>query len=104
MTTWFVSRHRGAQAWVASEGFPVDRVVEHLENEVVGPGDIVIGTLPVHLAAAVCARGARYLHLALDVPADKRGVDMDAESMRLHGARLEEYRVERVAAWSPHEL
>jgi CRISPR-associated protein Csx16 len=30
-------------------------------------GDREIGSLPVHLAADVCVRGARYLHLSLDL-------------------------------------
>ncbi|MDW8324914.1 MAG: CRISPR-associated protein Csx16, partial [Burkholderiales bacterium] len=56
MTTWFVSRHPGAIKWAARKGIRVDRQVDHLDVDVVQAGDVVIGTLPVHLAAEVCAR------------------------------------------------
>ena len=60
------------------------------------PGDVVAGTLPVNLAAEVCARGARYLNLSLDLPLHARGRELDAEDMHRYGARLEEYTVRRV--------
>ena len=71
----------------------VDRVVDHLDVESIEPGDTVIGSLPVDLAARVCERGGRYLHLALELPAGLRGTDLTAEDMRRLGARIEEYRV-----------
>lgn len=96
-TTWFVSRHPGAVAWAARRGIGVDRRLAHLDVAMVRPGDTVIGTLPVHLAAEVCARGARYLHLSLDVPPEARGRELTADDMERFGARLEEYEVRRVA-------
>src|SRR5207249_10984084 len=45
------------------------RTMTHLDLSDVLPGDVLIGTLPVHLAAEVCSRGARYLHLTLLLPA-----------------------------------
>lgn len=95
MTTFFVTRHPGAAAWAREQGLAVDRAVAHLDPAAVQSGDIVIGTLPVNLAAEVCARGARYLHLSLDLPADWRGRELSAADMRACGARVEEYRVER---------
>lgn len=96
MTTFFVSRHPGATAWAAEQGLAVDRAVAHLDPAEVQAGDTVIGTLPVNLAAAVCARGGRYLHLSLDLPADWRGRELSAADMAACGARIEEYRVQRV--------
>lgn len=96
MTTFFVSRHPGAAAWAQAQGLAVDRLVVHLDPAEVGAGDTVIGTLPVNLAAAVCARGARYLHLSLDLPAERRGRELNAADMAACGARLEEYRVQKV--------
>jgi putative CRISPR-associated protein (TIGR02620 family) len=49
-------------------------------------GDRIIGSLPVTLAAAVCARGGRYLHLSLALPARLRGQALDAAQMRAQGA------------------
>jgi CRISPR-associated protein Csx16 len=60
----------------------------------------VVGSLPVNLVADVCARGARYLHLSLDLPADARGIELTVETMRRYGARVEEYRVERAVGRS----
>lgn len=93
MTTHFVSRHPGALDWAAGEGVVVDRVVAHLDPETVQPGDVVIGTLPVHLAARVCARGGRYLHLSLELPPEQRGRELSAADLRRFGARLEAFRV-----------
>lgn len=58
MTTHFVSRHPSAQEWVRAEGLPVDRVAEHLDLAEVQPGDRVLGSLPVNLAAIPCAWAA----------------------------------------------
>ena len=96
MTVYFVTRHPGAVDWARSEGFPVDKIVSHLDPKLVEPGDLVLGTLPVHLAAAVVERGGRYLHLTLDIPPEARGRELTAEEMRKFGARLEEYKVLRV--------
>lgn len=76
MTIWFVSRHDGAVDWAARRG--IARPVAHL-----------------HLAAEVCARGACYWHLCLDVPADLRGHPLSADQMDALGARLENYHVDR---------
>lgn len=90
-TTWFVSRHPGALEWARRKGIVVDRVVAHLNVEDVKPGDTVIGTLPVNLAAEVCARGARYLNLSLDLPEDARGRELTADELERYGARFEAF-------------
>lgn len=95
MTCWFVSRHAGAVAWARRRG--LDAVAtEHLALDAVQPGDVVIGTLPVGLAAQVQARGAAFWFLELDLPAEARGRELSADEMERCGARLVEYRVERV--------
>lgn len=98
MTTYFVTRHSGALEWAARQGLSVDRIVEHLDPVTIQPGDRVVGTLPVNLAAEVCARGAAYWHLTLDVPPELRGKELTADMMQALGARIEEYRVEKVAS------
>lgn len=97
MTVWFVSRHAGAADWACRRGLDIDRRVEHLDVDDVRPGDIVIGTLPVHLAAEVCARGARFLNFSVDLPPALRGRELSADELEACGARLEEYIVQRVA-------
>jgi CRISPR-associated protein Csx16 len=96
MTTYFVTRHLGAREWARQRGITVDNLVDHLDMAQVKDGDVVIGTLPVNLVAEVCARGGRYLHLSLDLPPEMRGKELSAENMERLGARIEEYRVNRV--------
>lgn len=93
MSTYFVTRDPGARDWAIEEGFQIDVIVPHLDPAIIQPGDLVIGSLPVNLAAEVCARGGRYLHLSLDLPPALRGRELGTEQMRACGARLEEYRV-----------
>ena len=93
MSVYFVSRHPGARQWAEEEGLVVDAVVDHLDPAAVVAGDTIIGSLPIHLAAEICARGCRYLHLCLVVPRELRGCELTAAEMREYGARLEEYTV-----------
>ena len=95
MTVHFVTRHPGALAWARSERIAFDRHARHLDPETVDQGDVVISNLPVHVAASVCARGARYVHLALDLPCEARGVELTVDELFRYDARLEEYRLER---------
>ena len=101
MTTYFVSRHPGARQWLAEEGLSADQYVSHLDPADILPGDLVIGCLGIHQVAELQARGARYQHLAMDLEADARGVELDAAGMRARGARLEEYRVRAVTPVTP---
>jgi CRISPR-associated protein Csx16 len=96
MTTFLVTRHPGAIAWAARRGIAVDRQVAHLDPADIQPGDTVIGTLPVNLAAQVCARGARFFNLSLDVPAEARGRELSADDLERFGARLEAYDVQAI--------
>jgi len=100
MTTWFISRHPAAIEWALHQGISVDQQAAHLDIFMIQVGDVVIGSLPVNLAADVCKRGARYIHLSLDLPADMRGRELTVEDMDACHARLEEYRVTRVEAES----
>lgn len=71
-----------------------DSHVQHLDPAQVRHGDTVIGTLPVHLAAQVCARGATYLHLALAMPAQQRGRELSAQELQALGATLQPFHVQ----------
>ncbi|WP_354671191.1 CRISPR-associated protein Csx16 [Thiohalobacter sp. IOR34] len=93
--TWFVSRHPGAVEWAQRQGIAVDNMVDHLDPEQVEAGDTVIGTLPVHLAARICERGARYWHLTLNLTADMRGRELSADDLDAAGARLEAFNIRK---------
>jgi CRISPR-associated protein Csx16 len=96
MTTWFISRHPGAIAWAAEQGLAVDHHASHLDPELVQGGDTVIGTLPVHLAAAICQRGGRFFHLSLDLPARWRGRELSVSELRHCNARLEGFDIRQL--------
>ncbi len=96
MTTRFVTRHNGAVEWARLQGIEAERI-SHLDPDRIRPGDTVIGTLPVHIAAEVCAQGGCYLHLSMIIPEDARGRELTADEMNRFGATLEEYHVRRQA-------
>ncbi len=96
MANLFVTRHPGAREWAEQQGIAVERFIKHLEPNAVKAGDVVIGSLPMNLVAQVCAKGARYLHLSLDLPIEARGRELTAEEMCCYGAHVEEYWAERI--------
>jgi CRISPR-associated protein Csx16 len=96
MTTYFVSRHPGALEWMRKNRIVFDAHVEHLELSKVRAGDTVIGSLPVNIAAEVCARGAKYRHLSLHVHAADRGRELSAEELEKYETSLEPYLVTRL--------
>jgi len=100
MTTCFITRHPGAIAWAELQGITVDRQLVHLDIHDIQPGDTVIGSLPVNLAAEVCSRGASYVHMSLTVPEHWRGKELSVEQMVECGARLESYQVNKLIAYN----
>lgn len=96
MTTYFVTRHAGAKEWAALQGIVCDACVSHLDPVLVKQGDVVIGTLPINLAAIVCEQGGRYLHLSLELPLEARGKELSPSDLQKYGAKLEEFVVGRV--------
>ena len=97
MTTWFISRHPGARVWASEQGLRIDQHLAHLDTTLIAHGDTVIGTLPVHLAAAVCSQGARFFNLSLDLPDHWRGRELSADELRQCQARLERFEVRACA-------
>ena len=91
-TTWIISRHPAAIIWLANQGH-TGIEIDHLDIEQVQSGDTVIGTLPVNMAAEVCAIGAAYIHLSLKLPLHKRGVELSIEEMQTYGATLQQYTI-----------
>lgn len=94
MTVYFVSRHEGAIKWVKQQPqWQVDCFVPHLNPADIAAGDVVLGTLPLHLAAEVCTRGALFYFLMLPQTADRRGSEYSAEDMRQMGCGLQRFEV-----------
>jgi CRISPR-associated protein Csx16 len=97
---WSVTRHPGALAWLHSEGVRPHRAVSHLVAEDLAPGDTVVDILPLGLAAELCERGVRCLHLHINLQRADRGREPTAAEMRSRGARLDEFVVSRRQAAS----
>lgn len=97
MTTWFISRHEGAILWMKEqEGWNVDRWEAHLDVSEVHEGDVVVGTLPLHLAAEVCQKGAYFYFLILPQQEFNRGCEYSATQMNAAGCRLQQYDVKAI--------
>jgi CRISPR-associated protein Csx16 len=85
-----VSRHPGAIEFVTTCGYE-GTVVEHFNPEMVEEGMVVIGVLPLHLAAEVLNRGGRFIQIIMpNVPAEMRGQELTPEEMLQYGATLME--------------
>ncbi len=91
MPTLFISRHEGAKQWIKSQQVVIDRFETHLEIDKIVAGDTVIGTLPVQLAAQVCAKGARYLHLTVDLLETQRGIELSEHDLATAGTQLQRF-------------
>ena len=95
MSTWFVSRHEGAVAWMKQQPVDIDHWCSHLEISLIKKGDIVIGVLPMNLAAEVCAKGARFYALSFSVNAAMRGKELTKEVLNDLHCTLTRYEVKK---------
>lgn len=96
MTIWFISRHQGAIEWVKQQGIGIDRFVTHLDITLIQKGDVVIGTLPIHLAAEVCQKGAKFYFLSVNVSEHQRGLELTAEQLSAQQCTLEPFYIKKL--------
>lgn len=92
MDTIIITRHVGAVKWLAERGITGTVLAQATADDV--RGKIVIGALPLHLAAEA---GEVW---AIDLPglmAEQRGKDLSPAEMDAAGATISRYRVERLA-------
>lgn len=95
---YFVSRHNGAKEWAEKQGMKIDEIQAHIDAnfvEKLHDGDLVVGNVPMQFVADICAKGARYIHLTVNVPAEWRGRDLSCADMEALNPLLEEYQVTR---------
>ena len=95
MANYFVTRHPGAIEWAAMKGLEAVQIT-HLDIAIINSGDVIMGTLPINIAAQIIEIGARYLHLELDLPEENRGRDLSPDEMEQFGARLQEYHIVKI--------
>lgn len=98
MSVILVSRHAGTLDWFEKKGLAIDQHVVHFDVNLLQKGDAVVGVLPIHLAAKVCALGCVYYHLEMQVPLEFRGKELTSEQLDLFGATLVPYSVTRLEA------
>ena len=87
-----VTRHEGAVEWLAQRGI-TGKVFKHVEDPAFVAGKIVVGALPLHLAALTAKIGS------IDMPAlraDQRGKDLTPAEMDAAGAVISWYIVSAV--------
>lgn len=96
MTTWFISRHQGAIEWVKHQNIQIDRFESHLDTSLVRAGDVVIGTLPIHLAAEICQKGARFYFLSVNVTYEQRGTELTYEQLTEQQCSIHQFWVEKL--------
>jgi CRISPR-associated protein Csx16 len=96
MSTYLVTRHKGAIDWAQRQGLMFEHLAHLGDLTLIKPGDWVIGPLPVGRIADIIAAGARYSAIDMDMPENARGPELSADDMERYGARLVEYRVVRV--------
>lgn len=84
-----VSRHAGAIEWLKRQGI-TGEVISHVDDPAQIRGRIVIGNLPLHLAAEASIIGSIELP---NLRPDQRGKDLTADEMEEADARLAWYAV-----------
>lgn len=97
MTTYFITRHTGALQWAVAHNISFDVHLTHLDNlDALTQGDIVIGTLPIHMVHQINQLGVRYWHLSIEIPPSLRGAELNAEQLNDCHATLEEFVVQKI--------
>lgn len=87
MGTYIISRHSATIEWLAECGY-VGEVIAHVENPSVLDGNVIIGNVPLHMAARAALVGA----VEFDLPAEMRGQELTLDWMRAN-ARVRWYTV-----------
>lgn len=96
MAVWFISRHQGAIDWIKQQPIHINRFESHLDTHLIQAGDTVIGTLPIHLAADICQRGAKFYFLSVNVTATQRGTELTAQQLTEQFCSLQPFWVEKI--------
>lgn len=92
---YFVSRHQGAIEWIKQQPqWQIDHFIPHLNIDMIQKGDVVLGTLPLHIAAEVCAKGAVFYFLQVPQTLDNRGHEYSAVEMDQMGCSLRRFIVQ----------
>ncbi len=89
-----ITRHPGAAEWVGQQLGRTVNAVPHLELDEIESGGNYYGVFPLHLAAAICAKGSACWAIAVNMPPALRGQELSAEQLDELGAELVRYDVQ----------
>lgn len=93
---YFISRHAGAIEWIGRQpNLKIDEVIAHLDPSIINAGDVVIGTLPLHIASEVCERGGEFYFLQLPAGSVGIGQELTADEMSALGASLARFDIKK---------
>lgn len=98
-----VSRHPGAAEWLKRRGIEPDEHQTHFHPARAQPGDVVIGTLPLHLAAGLCSRGIQVIGLVIDTPPEWRGQELTSDQIEAANGRLHRFSITDHGPWQPRD-
>lgn len=71
----------------------VDRWATHLDTDEIAAGDTVIGVLPLHSVAKICAKGAIFMAINVELAERQRGRELTAREMEDVKCSLQRYEV-----------
>lgn len=86
-----VSRHQGLVEWLASHGI-TGQVITHVTDINDIKNKHVIGVLPLHLASQC----STITTIDMNLPPDKRGVDLSPTEMDHYNATMNTYQVTKI--------
>lgn len=96
MAVWFISRHQGAIDWIKQQPIQIDRFESHLDVNLIQAEDTIIGTLPIHLAAEVCQKGAKFYFLSVNVRPEQRGTELTVKDLIAQNCTIEPFYIEKI--------
>ncbi len=97
---YLISRHQGAVHWLQQQIQEPCKLLERLKDDITfQPNDWIIGTLPTQKIADVCAQGARFFLIEMQVPDHLRGQELTYSDMIALNAKLVEYTVKKLGNW-----
>ncbi len=81
MKVVIVSRHEGTIS-LLKKRFPDAEVVSHLSDPAAYKDCLIIGNLPIHMIAELLQNNNRFVLVALNVPPELRGKELNEEELK----------------------
>lgn len=87
---YLVSRQQETVDALRSDNVAFDKIISHFNPAIVKPGDVVLASLPLPIAAKVCAKGGIYKHVEITRPANIHG-DLTSAEILKYGYQINQY-------------